>query len=89
MQYYAHAIIDSGRKCIVSLICQDQCQNQQLLFAKLPTLEVDLHLLLAIFSNSLTWSQQIKFGEILGLVNTFYVTKEFEVIAKIPSSFED
>jgi hypothetical protein len=59
------------------------------LFNKLQNLEVDLHLSLAMLSNSLTRSQQINFGEILGLVNTVYVTKEIEVITKIPSSFED
>jgi hypothetical protein len=48
-----------------------------------------LHLLLAIFSNSLTWSQQTNFGERLGLVYTVYVNKEIDVLTKIPSSFED
>jgi hypothetical protein len=64
MGYYAHDIVDSGSKYLVSMVNSYHTHHQQLLFNKLQSLKVDLHLLLAIFSNFLTHSQQINFGEI-------------------------
>jgi hypothetical protein len=71
------------------MVNSDRTHHQQSLYNKLQSLEVDLHLLLAVFSNSLTCSQQINFGEILRLVNTVYVKKEIEVITQVPSSYEE
>lgn len=41
MYYYAHDTVDSGTKYMVSILCEDLCLQQQLLFNKLETFEVD------------------------------------------------
>jgi hypothetical protein len=89
MLYYAHDIVCSGKNYIVSKICEDQRNlHYKLLFAQLDNLEVDFHLLLSMFTISLTRTQQNIFGEILNMVNRIFVKKEIYPLTSIPSNYD-
>jgi hypothetical protein len=87
--HYAHDIVSSGEKYIVSKICEDQRNlHYKLLFDQLENLEVDFHLLLSMLTNSLTRTQQNNFGEILNMVNMIFVKKEIAPITNQPSNYD-
>ena len=89
MIFYAHDIVSSGKKYIVSQMCSNQDKMQDEIFKTVGNDEVDFQIDMSRFVYNLTRSQQRMFGEILNHINNLYFAKTISPVIRLPNGYDD
>lgn len=87
--YYAHDIVSSGKKYIVSKMFANQLNSQNDIFKDISMMEVNFQVTLSRFAYNLTRSQQRLFGDLLDYIHNILVLRKIEPICTIPKSYND
>jgi hypothetical protein len=87
--YYAHDMISSGKKYIVSKMCADQHNSTDDIFKKISMTEVNFQIILSRFVYTLNRTQQKLFGNVLECMYDILVSKKINPICIIPKSYDD
>ena len=88
-EYYAHDMVKSGRRFLVSKMCASQFKNDTDLYNKVTDTEIDFQICLSRFTSNLTRSQQQEFGQVMNYVNKIYVQQEIKPLCIVPANYSD
>ena len=87
--FHSHDICGSGKRYIVTNMCGIHFKNNNELYHKTTTMEIDFQICMSRFVSKLTRSQQKEFGELMEFINKIFCKKEVQPICHVPENYSD
>ena len=89
LQFYSHDLISSGKKYLITKMCNKEDRNANDIFGNISNDEVECQIRISDFVRTLTRNQKMDFADVVSAIDKSYIQNKTMTLCKLPGTFAD